>query len=166
MSEALIGANGPENVRQRSRAIRGTVTGIVLIGIIQGMLISIALVIWHCPHPAVFTAAIIAAGLIPFCAPVAVAASVLTTLVVVGSTPAIAILVWGMAVISIADHVIKPRLVGHSTNLGFLSSMVAILGGLKTMGLIGIFIGPALFALGASIWDEFTNPSRNGNVVK
>ncbi len=166
VSEALIGANGPEHVMQMGRAIRGTVTGIVLIGIIQGLLISIALVIWHCPHPALFTAAIIAAGLIPFCAPVAVAAAVLTTLVAVGSAPAIAILAWGMAVISISDHVIKPRLVGHSTSLGFLSSMVAILGGMKTMGLIGIFIGPALFALGASIWNEFTDTSRNGNIVE
>lgn len=155
VSEVLIGASGPDHVSQMARAIKGTVTGIILIGIGQGLLISIALILCHCPHPALFTALIIASGLIPFCAPLAVAAAVLTTLMAIGSTPALIIFAWGMVVISAADHVVKPKLVGQSTRLGFLASMVAILGGLKTMGLIGIFTGPALFSLGLTIWEEF-----------
>lgn len=161
LSTNIIGEGGPEHVRQMGRAIKGTVTGIVLIGILQGLAISIALLIGHCPHPAIFTSLIIAAGLIPFCAPIALFAAAGATFFSAGLTSTIIVAAWGMAVIFLADHVVKPKLVGHSTRLGFLSSMIAIIGGLKTMGLIGIFIGPALFSVGLTLWEEFAERQQN-----
>lgn len=165
IATSIIGDSGPAHVHQMSRAIRGTVSGVVLVGIIQGLSISIPLALFHCPHPALFTLIIIVASLIPFCAPIGLAAAAITAFTSAGTTSALVIAISGLIIIFLADHLIKPKLVGHSTELGFLSSMVAILGGLKTLGLIGLFIGPALFSVGATLWKEFSGTNGAGQKV-
>lgn len=157
VASTVIGGSGPSHVHQLTRAIRGTVTGIVLVGIIQGLAIAVPLVVFHCPHPALFTLIIIVSSLIPFCSPVALLLAALVTLVSHGAASAIVIAVFGIVVIFAADHIIKPKLVGHSTELGFLPSMISILGTLKVLGLIGLFVGPALFSVAATIWKEFSS---------
>lgn len=155
-STRLIGPQGPTHLHQITRALRGTVTGIVLVGLIQSLAIMPALILFHTPHPGIATLAILIASLIPFCAPVALLFISLATLIYTGTTGAIIITAWGMTVIFSGDHFIKPKLVGSSTSLGFLASMIAILGGLKTLGFLGLFLSPAIFSLATALWIEFS----------
>lgn len=156
-SRKVVGDSGPNHILQLTKAVRGTVTGVVMVGVIQGLAIAVPLVILHCPHPALFVFAIIVSSLIPFCSPLALALAASATFFVHGPVSAIILLSIGLVVIFAADHVVKPKLVGHSTELGFLSSMISILGTLKVLGLIGLFVGPALFSVAATLWKEFSS---------
>ena len=70
-----------------------------------------------------------------------------------GRWPAAAVLAaWGPAV-SAVDNFLRPKLVGGRVGLSELVMFFALLGGLRLFGVLGIVLGPVLFAIAASIID-------------
>lgn len=70
---------------------------------------------------------------------------------------AIFMLIWGVAVVSSVDNVIKPLIISHGTNLPFILVLLGILGGVIAFGFIGVFLGPTLLAIGFAMiqdWSE------------
>ncbi|MGH7859851.1 MAG: AI-2E family transporter, partial [Candidatus Binatia bacterium] len=59
---------------------------------------------------------------------------------------ALAMLVWGSLVISLADNVVKPLVIGTRIRIPTLFLFFGILGGLQVYGVLGVFLGPALLA--------------------
>ncbi|MGH8058024.1 MAG: AI-2E family transporter, partial [Candidatus Entotheonellia bacterium] len=57
------------------------------------------------------------------------------------------LLVWGVAVVSMIDNVLKPWLIGGRAHLPALFLFFAILGGISVYGVLGVFLGPLLLAL-------------------
>ena len=71
------------------------------------------------------------------------------------------IFLWGLLLISSVDNIIRPYLVGRTANLPILLSLFGFIGGVLAFGVIGIFIGPMVLAVGYSVvkdWiDDFEN---------
>ena len=65
--------------------------------------------------------------------------------------------VWGTFVISGIDNVVKPLLISRGVNLPFILILLGVFGGVIAFGFIGIFLGPALLALGYSLISEWTS---------
>ncbi|MDO8270520.1 MAG: AI-2E family transporter, partial [Gammaproteobacteria bacterium] len=63
--------------------------------------------------------------------------------------------IWGSVELFVVDKTIRPRLVGGPVKLPFLPTFFGLIGGVKTMGIIGLFVGPVLMALLVSIWREW-----------
>ena len=75
----------------------------------------------------------------------------------------VGLLVWALlAVIGVADYVVRPRLVGKSEHP--LLTLLALLGGLEVFGLPGLIVGPivmSLFLATLRIYErETSRPSR------
>ena len=151
-------AFGPagENVgEQIVRSVRGTVNGLVLVGVMEGVILGIAYAIGGVPHPALFGLMTVLLAMIPFGAPVAflIAGAVL---VLMGKTLAAAIIVGlGFVVTFVADHFFRPVLIGGATRLPFIWVLLGILGGVETWGLVGLFVGPAIMAALVLLWGEW-----------
>jgi predicted PurR-regulated permease PerM len=64
---------------------------------------------------------------------------------------------WGFLGISGIDNVVKPLLISHGVNLPFVLILLGVLGGVIVFGFIGVFLGPALLALGYSLISEWTS---------
>lgn len=58
---------------------------------------------------------------------------------------ALALGIWGSVVISTADNLLRPLLVGESLRLHTASTFVAMLGGLQLFGSSGLILGPIAF---------------------
>lgn len=58
---------------------------------------------------------------------------------------------YGLLAISGVDNIVKPILISHSAKLPFLLIILGVLGGAIAFGLIGIFLGPTLLALGLKL---------------
>ena len=56
--------------------------------------------------------------------------------------PALALAIYGALVVSMIDNVIKPMVLHGQSKLHPLLALLSILGGIKAMGPIGIFVGP------------------------
>ena len=70
------------------------------------------------------------------------------------------ILVLGAVVAFIADHFIRPVLIGGATRLPFIWVLLGILGGISAWGLVGLFIGPAIMAALILLWREWIGSQK------
>jgi predicted PurR-regulated permease PerM len=64
---------------------------------------------------------------------------------------AIFLALWGLLVVGAADNVIKPYLIGRGGDLPFILVLLGVLGGAFAFGVIGIFLGPTLLAVGYTV---------------
>ncbi len=165
VSDRLLGPDGERVGRHMVQAVLATVNGLVLVGLGEGALIGIAYIIAGLPHPVSVAALTGVLAVIPFGAPVAFGAAALY-LAASGSTIAgVAVFCFGLIVVFFADHVVRPVIIGGAARLPFLWVLLGILGGLETVGIIGLFLGPAIMAALISLWRDWTEiPASNGPV--
>ena len=162
-SQRLFGERGERIARQMVSSVHGTVDGLVLVGLGEGVLMGIAYAVAGVPHPTLLGGLTALAAMVPFVVTF-VFAGVGILLVVQGSVgAAIAIVAIGTVLVLVADHFIRPALIGGATRLPFLWVLFGILGGVETWGIVGLFVGPALMAALILLWREFTEaPSEQG----
>ncbi|KXG87715.1 AI-2E family transporter [Agrobacterium bohemicum] len=135
--------------------ISSTVTGMTLIAIGEGIILGIAYWIAGVPSPVTLGVLTGVMALIPGGAPLSFTL-VSVYLMASGSlTAGIALLAWGSIELFIVDKTIRPRLVGGPIKLPFLPTFFGLVGGVKTMGFLGLFIGPVLMALLVAVWREW-----------
>jgi len=153
----LLGQPGEYLAQLTVSAIRSTADGLVLVGLGEGAVLGVAYYVFGAPHPALLAAFTGLLAMVPFGAPIVFTlASVL--LLIDGSIGAAAgVSIVGWIVIGIADHAIRPILIGGAAKLPFLWVLLGIFGGLETFGLVGLFLGPAIMAALVSLWREWTD---------
>jgi len=154
----LMGESGEHLASLTVSAIRSTADGLVLVGLGEGALLGIAYEIVRVPHPALLAAFTGLLAMIPFGAPIIFTLASVVLLVNGQIAGAIGLSIFGWIVIGIADHAIRPVLIGGAAKLPFLWVLLGIFGGLETFGLVGLFLGPAIMAALVSLWREWTDP--------
>jgi len=135
-------------------AVRATVNGLVLVGLAEGVLLGIGYQVAGVPSAVLWAAATGVLAIIPFGAPLAFGAVALLLLYQGATVAAVAIAVWGGIVLFVADHFVRPQMIGNATQLPFLAVLLGILGGVETLGLIGLFVGPVVMTLFVTLWHE------------
>ncbi|MBV9250812.1 MAG: AI-2E family transporter [Acetobacteraceae bacterium] len=155
-SERAFGPSGERVGEQMVASVHGTVDGLVLVGLGEGFVLGIAYVIAGVSHPATFGFFTAVAAMIPFGAPLLFGIASLLLLVQGAVVAAIAVFIWGVIVTFVADHFVRPALIGGATRLPFLWVLLGILGGVAAWGLVGLFLGPAIMAALILLWREWT----------
>jgi predicted PurR-regulated permease PerM len=135
-------------------SLKATVNGLVLVGIGCGLIMGIAYALVGMPAPALLGAATAVLAMIPFGAPILFAIISLVLIAQGYLMTGIGLFAFGGLVMFIADHFIRPGLIGGAMQLPFLAVLFGILGGVETMGLIGLFLGPAIMVLFITLWRE------------
>jgi len=135
--------------------ISSTVTGMTLIAIGEGVVLGFAYWLAGVPSPVTLGVLTGLMAMIPGGAPLSFTL-VSLYLVASGSLFAgIALFAWGSIELFIVDKTLRPKLVGGPIKLPFLPTFFGLIGGVKTMGLLGLFIGPVLMALLVAVWREW-----------
>jgi predicted PurR-regulated permease PerM len=135
--------------------ISSTVMGMTLIAIGEGIVLGVAY--WIAGAPSAITLGVLTGvmALVPGGAPLSMSL-VSIYLVASGSLWAgIALFLWGTIELFIVDKTLRPKLVGGPIKLPFLPTFFGLVGGVKTMGFLGLFIGPVLMAIIVAIWREW-----------
>lgn len=145
--------------------ISSTVMGMTLIAIGEGIVLGVAYWVAGVPSPVTLGVLTGIMALIPGGAPLSFTL-VSVYLVASGSHVAgVALFVWGTVELFIVDKTLRPKLVGGPIKLPFLPTFFGLIGGVKTMGFLGLFIGPVLMALLVAIWREWMHEVRNAEPV-
>ena len=135
--------------------ISATVTGMGLIAIGEGVVLGVAYWVAGVPSPVLLGVVTAFMAMIPGGAPLSFS---LVSLYLVGSGHPLAgagLFAWGAIELFIVDKTLRPRLVGGPVKLPFLPTFFGLVGGVKTMGIVGLFIGPVLMALMVALWREW-----------
>ena len=146
---------GPRLLERLVLAVRGTVTGTVLMALGEGGLISVGYVLAEVPRPALFGALTVACAIVPMGAWIAFTFTSLFLLAQANVAAAAGLFAYGAVVALVGDYVIQPTLIGGSTRLPFLWALVGTLGGVETFGLVGLFVGPVIMAAVLSLMREW-----------
>ncbi|OLP53337.1 AI-2E family transporter [Rhizobium rhizosphaerae] len=135
--------------------ISSTVTGMGVIAIGEGIVLGLAY--WAAGVPSSVTLGIITGfmALVPGGAPLCFI--LVSVYLVASGSPfhGLALFVWGTVELFIVDKTLRPRLVGGPIKLPFLPTFFGLVGGVKTMGFLGLFVGPVLMALIVAVWREW-----------
>ena len=152
VSHGLFGPTVEALLTRAAEAIRATIDGIVLVAVVEGAIMAGVYAVAGVRHPILFGALTGVFAMVPFAAPVVFGAIAL----LLGSQgavgAAVGVLVAGSIVLFIADHFVRPMIIGEGAKLPFLWVLLGILGGIESFGLVGIFLGPALMAALVSLW--------------
>jgi predicted PurR-regulated permease PerM len=159
-SRRLVGRHGELVGQQIIASIHGTVNGMVLVGLGVGAVLGIGYALAGVPHPVLMGGLTAIAAIIPLAAPLVLGIASLLVLAAGSTGMAIGLFAFGMVVIFIADHAIRPVLIGGSTKLPFLWVLLGILGGVETFGLLGLFLGPAIMAALILLWRDWTGDGK------
>jgi predicted PurR-regulated permease PerM len=162
-SRRAFGPAGEDVGRQMIRSVNGTVNGLVLVGLGEGIIMGVAYVFAGTPHATLFGLITAILAMAPFGTTVALAVVALVLLAVNKIVAAAVIVVLGMVISFVADHFVRPVLIGGATKLPFMWVLFGILGGVETWGLVGLFIGPAILAALILLWREWVG-SRQGPI--
>ncbi len=158
LSHRVLGPSGERVARHVISAVHGTVTGLVLVGLGEGVLLGFAYALAGLPHAAAIAALTGVLAVIPFGAPLAFCAVGLYLAAAGSAAAAAGVVGFGFLVVFVADHLVRPVLIGGAARLPFLWVLLGIIGGLETFGLLGLFLGPMVMAALISLWREWAQP--------
>ena len=151
-----FGPGGERIGRQTIASIHATVNGLVLVGLAEGLILYSVYLMTDVPRPALLGAATAVGAIIPFGAPLFFCIAALLALAQGSMTGAIVIVVAGALTTFVADHFVRPVVIGSATRLPFIWVLFGIFGGVTTWGLLGLFLGPAIMSALILLWREWT----------
>lgn len=157
----IAGSRSERIVRTVRATINGVMRGILGTAMVQAFLMAVGLALAGVPAPlflgfVAFLLSLIPAGLALLWLPAA------AWLALAGATgPAVFLAIWG-AVVGALDNITRPLFMGDEAGLPFLLVLLGVVGGALSFGLVGLFLGPILLAVAASLIREWTASARNG----
>lgn len=128
-------------------SVRGTALGLCSVALLEGIVLGLAYYIAGAPAPAMLGVLTGYLALIPGGAPLSFTMVSLLLLGQGNAGAALGLFVWGAVELFLVDKFIRPKLIGHRVNLPFLAVLFGLLGGVSTLGVIGLFVGPLMMAL-------------------
>jgi predicted PurR-regulated permease PerM len=135
---------------------RAVVYGVLLTALIQGAVAGLGYWVAGLSSPVIFGVITAMLALIPFCTPIAWGTAGAWLFIQGYTAEAIGVWVWGLAVVSQLDNVLRPILISNVSMIPFLLVLFGVLGGVLAFGLIGVFIGPIILAVAWAVWREWT----------
>lgn len=127
--------------------------GTVITGAAQGILAGIGYALAKAPEAALLGVLTAISSLVPAIGTMLVWLPLGLGLIASGRVGAgLFVMLWGLLIVSItSDYVIRPRLVGKGGQVPALITFIALFGGVKTFGLMGLIVGPVVVAVSVAM---------------
>jgi predicted PurR-regulated permease PerM len=149
--------------RRTREVIEAGVYGTLLLSAIQGALGGLAFLVLGLPSPFVWGIVMTLAALIPMLGAFVVWVPAAIYLASTGSWwKALILTAWGGIAIAMVDNVLRPVLVGGRTQMHELLVFFGVLGGLQVFGVLGVVLGPAVFAVTLALVHALSEVRKGG----
>lgn len=155
VGERVLPARWQRFSRVVPATISSTVMGMGLIALGEGLVLGTAYWIAGIQSPVVLGVITAFMALVPGGAPLTFTLVSLYLLATGHMANGIGLFIWGAFELFVVDKTLRPRLVGGPIKLPFLPTFFGLVGGVKTMGIVGLFVGPVLMALLVASWREW-----------
>ena len=138
------------------RTTTATLISTFLIGIIEGSYGAILFLIFRLPSPFIWGVVIMVLSMIPLIGTNLVLVPAGIILIVTGRVAAgVLMIVLGLGGVAVTQNVVKPKLLGDRSALNPALALLATIGGIAWLGLIGFLVGPLMASLFIVIWQQF-----------
>jgi predicted PurR-regulated permease PerM len=150
----LSGERGDVIVTLSGQAIRAVALGIVVTAALQTALAGIGLFAARVPFAGLFTAIVLVLCIAQL-GPLLALLPPVIWLYATGATGRGTVLLVLMVLAQTADNVVRPVLIKKGADLSLLLILPGVIGGLLWLGIVGLFIGPVVLAVTATLLDEW-----------
>lgn len=143
------------SVEKGVQALRGTINGVILVGIVEGVLLSIPLLMGGINAGLILGLAAGIAGVIPLLMPALILPCLAylffngdTLWSIVGAVDLL--IVW-----LVFENVIKPQMISKTVKVNTFLILIAMIGGMQILGPVGLFLGPAIVSMAVGMIKDF-----------
>jgi len=147
--------------------VSGVIYGILGTGLAQGVLATIGFAVAGVPGAVLLGLATFFLSVVPVGPPLVWGGAAIWLFRQDQPEWALFVAAWGFFVVSTVDNVIKPFIISRGAKLPFAVVFLGVLGGLLAFGVIGVFLGPTLLAVGYRLATEWTaggqSPTAQGD---
>ena len=151
----IAGNHAPRLLRVASATINGVVSGVLGTSLAQALLIVVGL--WAAGIPAALLLGLVlfVLALVPF-GPALIWGPAAAWLYFDGAIGwAVFVVVWSLAAGLVTDNVLKPYLISRGSDLPLILILFGVVGGAAAFGVLGLFLGPTLLAVGYELIREW-----------
>jgi predicted PurR-regulated permease PerM len=140
---------------------RGVVYGLLGTAVVQGFMTFIGLWVSGVPQPVLLGLIAGVISILPVGAPLVWLPAAIWLMASGSIGWGVFMLVYGAAGISSVDNFIRPWLIARGADLPLLLTVLGALGGVLAFGILGLFLGPVLLALGYTLLKEWATGHRD-----
>jgi predicted PurR-regulated permease PerM len=144
--------NGPQITDLCTATIRAVAQGVVGIAFIQMLLIGVAFVVMGIPGAGLLALAVLLIGIMQLPATLITIPVIVFVIVTRGVSAATIVFSVYVFVAGLADNVLKPLMLGRGVAVPMPVVLIGALGGMVSGGVIGLFIGPVMLAVGYQLF--------------
>ena len=150
----LVAGKGKEFMDMCVSTIRSVVKGILLVAIIQAALAYLGFIVIGLPGASLFALLVLIFATVQIPALLAMIPAIAIVFSYADTTPAIIFTIYAI-VVGASDNFLKPMLLGKGLATPMLVILIGALGGMMLQGILGLFIGPVVLALGYQIYSNW-----------
>ncbi|MDX9709903.1 MAG: AI-2E family transporter [Trichloromonas sp.] len=151
----FLGPQAHDYLAAAGATSRAVVYGVLLTALVQGSLAGMGYWVAGLDSPVTLGALTALLALIPFGTPFIWGGAGFWLLFHGQVGAAVGVWIWGAAVVSQADNLLRPLFISSVSAIPFLLVFFGVLGGLLAFGLVGLFVGPIVLAVAWAVWREW-----------
>ena len=152
VSRRLAGTDGVKIVDLSVGTIRSVVRGVLMVAMIQGLLAAVGLYVAQVPAAGFWAILVIIVAVIQL-PPILVLGPIAIWVFSANDSSVISVgfLIWSLFV-AVSDTWLKPLLLGRGVKVPMLVILIGAIGGMLRAGVLGLFIGPVVLAIGYQLF--------------
>lgn len=143
----LMDESGKRTITTTIATIRSVATGVLGVAVIQSLLSGVGILIAGIPAAGVWAIVVLVLAIAQLPPIIILGPIAAYYFSVADTTPAIAFLIFSILV-SMSDAVLKPMFLGRGMDIPMLVILLGAIGGMILSGIIGLFVGAVVLALG------------------
>jgi predicted PurR-regulated permease PerM len=142
----LAGARGEDVVILSAQAIKGVALGVVVTALAQTAVSSLGLYLAGVPQAGILTAVVLLLCIAQLGPALVLVPAVIWMFATNAGFSAVVLLAFAAVAVTM-DNVIRPVLIRRGADLPLLLILVGVMGGMLSVGLVGLFLGPVALAV-------------------
>ena len=159
-------ARGARLITLTVATIRGVAIGVIGVAVIQALLVGIGFFAIGLKAAGLLTLAALLLGIVQVPVTLLTLPVIFYVFLTEPTTPAVIFAVWAL-VAGLSDNVLKPLLLGRGLEVPMPVILIGVIGGMLADGLLGLFVGPVLLAVGFVLMMDWLRerPATDGAAV-
>lgn len=150
VAASFAGAEGEGYATLAVRTIRSVAKGIIGVALIQATLAGLGFLVAGVPAAGLLALICLVLAIVQIGPVIVLIAVVIHQFTVLDTTYAVLFLAWCVFV-GVIDNVLRPLLLGRGVDLPMLLIFIGAIGGMLSSGMLGLFVGPVVLALGYTL---------------
>ena len=144
--------------------VKSVANGVIGVAFVQALLVGIGFFAVGLPGAGLLSLLAMALGVVQFPVLLITLPAIIWAFAVKSTTVAIIFTVWSI-IAGLSDAFLKPLMIGHGLEVPMPIILLGVIGGVMAFGLVGLFIGAVVLAVGYVLFSEWVGTSATSDAA-